>query len=134
MTFTDKLKSVISPKYSYAILETERPKVHLNFVSQLGGWGNGYVAVTREHPWFQKGYDAVDVHVHGGITFSASPRDFKDKNILKAFTPEIPIDEIDNWWVFGFDTAHGGDNPQVWNEKAVREETLALLEQMKKAK
>jgi hypothetical protein len=46
---------------------------------------NGYVRVPKEHPVFGKGYNSVDVDVHGGITYA---------------------DEA-GW--FGFDTLHAGD-------------------------
>jgi len=31
---------------------------------------NGYVALPKGHPCYGKGYDNIDVEVHGGLTFS----------------------------------------------------------------
>jgi len=39
-------------------------------VRNRGGALCGYVGVPPSHPWFEKGYDDVDVSVHGGLTFS----------------------------------------------------------------
>lgn len=50
----------------------------------------GYVMVPESHPFHGKGYDddAVDVRIHGGLTFAEG---------------------FPNGWWFGFDCAHGGD-------------------------
>jgi hypothetical protein len=34
------------------------------------GWGNGYVLIPHNHPFYKKHYDSIDVNVHGGLTFS----------------------------------------------------------------
>lgn len=39
-------------------------------VAQLMGHRCGYVTVPEDHPCYGKGYDEVDVCVHGGLTFS----------------------------------------------------------------
>ena len=36
----------------------------------------------------------------------------------------------DDWWIFGFDTAHWGDNKYDWDRKAVTEETLSMMEKL----
>jgi len=48
----------------------------------------GYVMVPESHPYHGKGYDNVDVRVHGGLTFA---------------------DGFHSGWWFGFDCAHSGD-------------------------
>jgi len=75
------------------------------------GWGNGYVNVTKHHPWYGKHYDDVDVNIHGGLTYAN-----KDKEEDK--------------WVFGFDTAHYSDNLQRWSEENVLNETRYLAYQV----
>lgn len=50
----------------------------------LYGAVNGYVRIPEDHPWHGLDYDAIDVRVHGGITFA------------------------DEGWI-GFDTLHLGD-------------------------
>lgn len=83
------------------------------------GWGNGYVKIIPSHKDYGKGYDDIDVNIHGGLTFS-----------------EI-IQSGDEWpeghWV-GFDTSHSNDNPEVWPKSAVLDETKDLFSQIYKIK
>lgn len=85
---------------------------HLNFpcVVVRNGEGsgclNGYVAVPFGHPWYELDYNEIheldtELRVHGGLTFSASARDWLD---------HLPTpDDGEEWWWVGFDTAHSGD-------------------------
>ena len=59
----------------------------------------GYVGVMRGHPMWGKTYqdDEVDLRCHGGITYSASCFPMERDN------------QTQDYWVFGFDTAHAGD-------------------------
>lgn len=57
--------------------------------NHAGAWC-GYVAVPEGHPLNGKEYDALDVRVHGGLTWSAG---------------NWPVEEAGLWW-FGFDCAH----------------------------
>jgi hypothetical protein len=59
------------------------------------GYGNGYIGIPPEHPWFVKDYDSIEVNVHGGLTYSAN---------------RAPNEKPDGFWWIGFDTCHGGDN------------------------
>ena len=76
------------------------------------GWGNGYIGVPKEHPWYEKYYmdieNEYDVDIHGGLTYSG----FEDDD--KCF-----------WWV-GFDTAHVGDTLRDWPRSRVEEEAQRL--------
>ena len=59
------------------------------------GYANGYVRVTKEHPWYkecEKDYPHIPSRVHGGITYHA-------------------INHQEDNAVIGFDTRHLGDNP-----------------------
>ena len=78
------------------------------------GWGNGYVAIHKSNPFFGYKYtDIIDTYrgsinirdlfiVHGGITFSDS--------LKSIISEDIDIINKDDYWVFGFDTNHNGDN------------------------
>lgn len=55
------------------------------------GFRCGYIGIPKTHPWWQVGYDNIDVDVHGGLTFSAT----------MAFDEPL-------YWI-GFDCAHFGD-------------------------
>lgn len=110
------------------------------------GTHNGYVAVPPENKYHGKSIgDMGGFNVHGGITFS-EPATYPDKmngmeikqeyvgkrNILLEKAEFITENtEIgDDWWIFGFDTAHWGDNKYDWDRQAVIEETLSMMEQL----
>jgi hypothetical protein len=68
--------------------------------NHMGAWC-GYVAVNPDHALHSKGYDDVDVEVHGGLTYASECAG----SICHVPRPGEP----DNVWWFGFDCAHGGD-------------------------
>lgn len=65
-----------------------------------GGWC-GYVAVPPGHCAYKKGYDDVDVDVHGGLTYA----DTCNEHICHVPKPGEPDDV---WWL-GFDCGHAWD-------------------------
>ena len=77
------------------------------------GWGNGYVALPKEHPLYEMDcgeiHDKYDINIHGGLTYS---RMEEDK------------------WVIGFDTVHYADNKTNWPKESVEAETKRLKEQV----
>lgn len=86
-----------------------------NWISSLEhGWGNGYVALPSTHPFYGLNYDEIDEHVnvHGGLTYS------------KSYTHENEM-----YWLIGFDTMHGFDDPIRSDKEFVINETLDLLKQ-----
>lgn len=80
------------------------------------GWGNGYVRIPEGHEYYGKNYDDIPVNVHGGLTFSDNI--FGDG---KKFS--------DGYWV-GFDTAHYGDNRQLWPMDRVLDEAIHLFKEI----
>jgi len=59
------------------------------------GYANGYIRVSKEHPWYKEcesDYPYIHSSVHGGVTCHA-------------------IDRQEGSAVIGFDTRHLGDNP-----------------------
>lgn len=88
------------------------------------GWGNGYVAVPPKHPWHGKDYDSINIDIHGGLTFAASATGIR--------WPEVP-NNIDDYWIVGFDCAHYGDNLSTCPKEFVETETQKLLQKAKKA-
>ena len=81
------------------------------------GQANGYVIVTKDHPWYEKNYDDIFVNVHGGLTYSAEVVFFGVK-----------------MWMVGFDTKHLGDTAEQWNIKEVFNEAVRLWEKAVVAK
>ncbi len=88
-----------------------------------------------------------DVDVHGGITFS-EPVTNGEKSFMtqREYRPEcvgkrnILLEDAefitdnteigDDWWIFGFDTFHYGDNEYNWGKQAVIQETMNLMKQL----
>ena len=68
---------------------------------QFQHW-NGYVRIPDTHPCFGKGYDDIDVNVHGGLTYS-------DDHF-----PNYSSVTKDGYWILGFDTGHAWDrSPRI---------------------
>lgn len=115
-------------------------------VSFEHGTHNGYVAVPPENKYHGRSYEDMDeFDVHGGITFSEpatypdvmNGREIKQEYIGKRNKllekAEFISDNTeigDDWWIFGFDTVHFGDNKYDWDRQAVIDETLSLMEQL----
>jgi hypothetical protein len=83
---------------------------HMKDIGIEWGWGNGYVGVCKDHPWYQEGYDEIDVEAHGGLTYAD-----------KAFPKGEESEEDGLWWV-GFDTGHYSDTLEKWPKEAVEGE------------
>lgn len=70
-------------------------------VRNLSGVWCGYAAITKDHPAFGKGYDDVNVNVHGGLSYASK---------CIGHICHIPKlgEDGDVWWL-GFDCAHFRD-------------------------
>jgi len=79
------------------------------------GWGNGYVRIVEGHPFYGMNYMDIPVSVHGGLTFGDN---IMDNNSFP-----------DGYWV-GFDTAHYGDDSEIWTIEAVSDETIHLFNEI----
>jgi len=105
---------------AYEELDMDLPiKLIKSFVDRYGfterGWGNGYVRIVEGHPFYGMNYMDIPVSVHGGLTFGDHIMDY-DK-------------WPDGYWV-GFDTAHYGDNSDIWTIDAVSDETIDLFNEI----
>lgn len=69
----------------------------------------GYVGVSKGHPFYQLEYshEAVDVSVHGGLTFSSFCGEKQEDGSGICHTVEEGED--DKVWWLGFDCAHSMD-------------------------
>ncbi len=98
-----------------------KPMSHLIGIST--GWGNGYVVIPKGHPLHGKGYDSLNVNIHGGLTYANS-------------VDELDWDEFTKGdkggWVVGFDCAHYGDTSGNCPESFVMEESMSLKNQLEK--
>lgn len=101
------LKNINKESKSYLFLN--------EFFNERAGWGNGYVAVNKGHPWYKKHYHEVNLdnnlHVHMGFTYSQ---------------------KHGKYWVLGFDTAHCNDDIKKWPKRQVLKHTKEIAEYAKK--
>lgn len=120
------------------------PETGLPCMIRRGGMGAwcGYVGVSEGHPAFKAEYDAVDVEVHGGLTYAAfSENDADEASGICHVTPDHkPV-----WWL-GFDCNHAWDSTpeeMAWNrgpdcayrtQRYVTEQTLSLAKQLAEMK
>ena len=52
-----------------------------------------YIQIPKEHRYYKKNYDDIDINCHGGLTFSKS---------------DLYFNPTESWWI-GWDYAHGND-------------------------
>lgn len=105
------------------ILLIERPVPELK---KLFGWGNGYVILPKEHPFYGQHYMEInrlcpEIQVHGGLTFSGPVRHLRLET--KQYLPK-------DSWAVGFDTMHLGDTIEKWPKHKVMEEAIKLRKQL----
>lgn len=70
------------------------------------------------------------IDVHGGITYAAVLGEHMLEN-GEWLDPAPERKDMENWWVFGFDTSHWHDNPTTCNREFVIQETDKLTAQLK---
>lgn len=77
------------------------------------GWGNGYVALPKRHPYFGLGREQIneklDYYVHGGLTFASHSSDLDWEEVK----------DMDDMWIVGWDTAHFSDTMETWPKERV---------------
>lgn len=69
----------------------------------------GYVGIPGGHKYFEKHYDAVDVDVHGGLTFSDKSDESEELKESEGICHPKKCAANNNVWWLGFDCVHGGD-------------------------
>lgn len=58
---------------------------------QCMAFRTGYVGIPKGHKYYEKDYDSIDIHCHGGLTYSEK---------------YLALQEDENIWWIGFDTGH----------------------------
>jgi hypothetical protein len=120
-------------RYESFVFYLDNPLKSLDYKFKIEvGWGNGYVAIPNYNLFYGHNYyEPITINnktilpeghleVHGGITFSEKLR------------PEIyqDYDHTKDYWVFGFDTAHHGDNETNCPKEYVKRQAYYLKEQL----
>ena len=97
------------------------------------GYANGYIALPKDHPWYEVDYEDIPVKVHGGLTFSEMmTRDDLNTGYLGSFEKvdeQFTQDDLIGKRVIGFDTYHPEDNQDNCDEEYVLSEIDKLFNQ-----
>lgn len=91
--------------------EDETTKLPCLIVRSSIGHLCGYVGISKEHPWYGKDYDNMDIDIHGGVTFTGSCMSEKNKNT--SICHIVETGEPDDVWWIGFDCAHCDDRTGI---------------------
>lgn len=105
----------------------DRPDIPKEFLIEHG-WGNGYLAISKNHPLYGMDYNDIPYFdVNGGLTYANMITSMYNHHPEVMEKYKIPKD----LWVIGFDTNHYGDNMSRWpDEQSVLNETLRLQKQI----
>ena len=104
------------------------------YILNLGTHPTAYVEIPKNHKYYLKHYDEIDIDVHGGLTYS--------KNYL--YTNEN--DKLDGWFI-GWDYAHFDDfigyelnypsefrtNSKKWATEEIQKDVYSVCKQLKEA-
>ena len=91
------------------------------FVWWKGGWGNGYITITKEHPFFGKSYS--DIMDENDNCFS--------QELTYSKYADNEENEIDHdQWVIGFDTNNCFNNLEDYPKERVIEDTVRLANEI----
>ncbi len=103
------------------------------YILNLGTHPTAYVDIPKEHKYYKKQYDKIDINVHGGVTYSNN-------------TLTIGNNDVKNGWFIGWDYAHYGDyygyykslktnsfkESHKWTTEEIYEDVKKVCEQLKR--
>lgn len=92
-----------------------------NWQKTKGGWGNGYVLISSDHP--MSGVHYSQVYFEEELTFSGT---FSTEMLEACGISKDITKDADQYWVFGFDTLHFWNNSVIHNEVWVRSKAVQL--------
>lgn len=105
----------------------------LYYILNLGTHPTAYIKIPKDHKYYKKEYDEIDVNVHGGLTYSANDLYISEN------------EKIEGWFI-GWDYAHYGDyvgyekimpieirtNDKKWTTEEIFEEVKEACYQIQK--
>lgn len=102
------------------------------------GTHNGYIILGILHPYYGIDYPEINKKLdekyleppHGGITFGKVIFNFRKKDLQNKLDKLYPELKNINYHILGFDTCHVDDNEIIWNQEAVKGETIRFAETM----
>lgn len=93
----------------------------------MGAWC-GYVGVDESHQLYKQDCNAVDVEVHGGLTYSDFCQKHGDGEEGEVICHIPEAGEPDNVWWFGFDCSHSADQTPYHLKHGISGGTYRTLE------
>lgn len=116
-------------KVQYFCVENEQYNTGIYMVER--GWGNGYLVLPKDHPFWGVHYDQINesphMVAHGGWTFSNFYDKMKSQS-SRFITDGSVLESNNDDWVIGFDTAHYNDNLDNWPREEVFSHIRELVE------
>ena len=128
-----KIEMNYKKERGFEVLEKGISKGYNWFIVSYGTHPCCYIGLPREHKYFGKVYDKMDINCHGGLTFASS-----DYHYSIIDTPNI-------WWI-GWDYAHWGDymgykelldtdnNSKKWTRVELKKEVMKVIKQLERGK
>lgn len=113
------------------LLDTGEYNGFTYYILNLGTHPTAYIQIPKEHKYFGKDYDEIDLDVHGGLTYSSKQL-------------RLENEAIEGWFI-GWDYAHGGDYlgfvekysmpfrdyfEKKWTTEEILEEVREAIEQL----
>lgn len=103
------------------------------YILNLGVHPTAYIEIPKDHKYYLKHYDDIDIDVHGGLTYSEDYLNLENEKIT-------------NCWFIGWDYAHYEDysgyeelipnglkvGGKKWTTKEIQEEVYDVCKQLKK--
>lgn len=101
------------------------------YILNLGTHPTAYIEIPKNHKYYLKHYDEIDIDVHGGLTYS-------DNYLI------VEGEKITNCWFIGWDYAHFGDfigyelnyptefrtNEKKWTTKEIQNDVYEVCKQL----
>lgn len=98
---------------------------------ERGGWGNGYVLISSDHPASGLGYDDEQTpYFEEELTFAGQ---FSTEMLESCGIDKDIAEDADKYWVFGFDTMHYWNNRVKNDANWVASKAVQLAAEFKKA-
>ena len=130
---------IYMPRRGNTVLHTEEKDGYYIGIMSYGTHPCAYVSIPKDHPYYQKHYDDVNVDCHGGLTFS------NKHNYIKFNGQEMTLEWAENIqedcsWI-GWDYAHLGDyfcsdrfeepGDKKWTTEEILQDCYDVIEQLK---
>lgn len=103
------------------------------YILNLGTYPTAYIEIPKNHKYYLKHYDEIDIYVHGGLTYSEDFLHISKEQELKG-------------WFIGWDYAHFDDfigyelnypsefrtNGKKWTTEEIQEDVYKVCIQLSK--